>query len=41
MSMSEKIHTAMDVGVLTIGFFLISWFYYELYQEFCIYYQSF
>ena len=34
MSMSERIHRATDVVVLTAGFFLTSWFYYELYQVF-------
>ena len=39
--MSERINTAIDVTVLSVGFFLTSWFYYELYQAFRIYYLGF
>jgi hypothetical protein len=36
--MSEQIDTAIDATVLTVGLFLTSWYYYELYQAFRIYY---
>lgn len=34
MSLRERIDLATDVAVLTIGFFFVGWYYYELYQAF-------
>jgi hypothetical protein len=34
MSMHERINLATDVVILTIGLFLIGWYYYELYLIF-------
>lgn len=32
--MNERMHRVIDVVTLTAGLFLVSWFYYELYQAF-------
>ena len=38
--MNDRINTATDMIVLSAGFFLLGWFYYELYQALRSYYPA-